>query len=243
MASIKTSKGVIHFKPLTVYPGIKQIDKIKAFENLKIVAEIMNSSGLKWGPVYGSLLGIIRDNDFITWDEDIDLFILEEDKEEFLPLLFEFQKAGFEVIRHWRCGLISIMRNGEYIDFYILKVIGEGVRSAIGVAYLFEKNVTDMIIWDFKGIPLPIPRDYEEFLEFKYGDWRTPVKYMDYEMSPFKKWKTKTRLYIINNLPDFLYYPLFRRHHKKDLDKFISTCKRKGVSIPLHLTLDNFKKQ
>ena len=243
MAKIETSKGMLYFSPKTIYPGIKQIDKEIAFENLKMVAEIMNSSGLKWGPVYGSLLGIIRDNDFITWDEDIDLFILEEEKEKFLPLLFDFKALGFEVIRNWRCGLISIMRNGEYIDFYILKKIGDGVRSAIGVAYLFEKNVTDMISWDFKGIKLPIPRDYEEFLEFKYGDWKTPVQYMDYEMNSFMRWKTKTRLYIINHLPDFLYYPLFRRHHQKDLNKFINTCRQKGVVIPPTLTLDNFKKQ
>lgn len=243
MESIKTSKGIIRFKPITVYPGIKQIDKVKAFDNLKIVSKIMNNSGLKWGPVYGSLLGIIRDNDFITWDEDIDLFILEEDKEKFLPLLFDFKREGFEIIRNWRCGLISIIRNGEYIDFYILKKIGEGVRSAIGVAYLFEKNVTDMIMWDFKGLKLPIPRDYEEFLEFKYGDWKTPVQYMDYEMGPLKRLRTKLRLYIINNLPDFLYYPLFRRHHQKDLEKFVATCRRKGVVIPENLTLNNYKKK
>ena len=84
MAVIKTSKGDFHFKPQIVYLGIKQIDKKIAFDNLKVVAEIMNKSDLKWGPVYGTLLGIIRDNDFITWDEDIDLFILEEDKASYI---------------------------------------------------------------------------------------------------------------------------------------------------------------
>lgn len=120
MARIETSKGFFHFIPQTVYLGIKQIDKDVAFENLKVVADIMNKTGLNWGPVLGSLLGIIRDNDFITWDEDIDLYILEEDKEQFLPLLFEFKAAGFDVIRYWRCGLISIKKNGEYIDFYFV---------------------------------------------------------------------------------------------------------------------------
>jgi len=36
--------------------------------------------------------------------------------------------------------------------------------------------VTDLVDYDFKGITLKIPRDYDEFLTFQYGDWRTPVK-------------------------------------------------------------------
>ena len=241
MAVIKTSKGDFHFKPQIVYLGIKQIDKKIAFDNLKVVAEIMNKSDLKWGPVYGSLLGIIRDNDFITWDEDIDLFILEEDKEKFLPFLFEFQNAGFEVIRHWRCGLISIKRNGEYIDFYFPKLIAEGVRSTIGVAYLFDKYLNDTIVWDFKGIKLNIPREYEEFLEFQYGDWRTPVKYADFNLPFLKKWKMIIRLYIINHLPNFLFWPLFRMHHKKDLEKFKNKCHKKGVELPADISLVKYK--
>lgn len=242
MASIKTSKGVFHFNPQTVYLGIKQIDKEIAFENLKVVAKIMNKSGLNWGPVLGSLLGIIRDNDFITWDEDIDLYILDEDKERFLPLLFEFKAAGFDVIRYWRCGLVSIKRNGEYIDFYFLKKVGTNIRCAVGEVFFFEKYFQHLTKYNFKGIELSVPEDYEEYLEFRYGDWRTPVQYADFEMDFYHKWKMIILLYIKNHIPDFLYYPLFIKHHQPHLDKFKAKCVSKGIALPDDLSLNYYHK-
>lgn len=240
MASINTSKGVIHFKPQIVYLGIKQIDKKIAFENLAVVAKILDCSGLKWGPVYGTLLGIIRDNDFITWDEDIDLYILEEDKEKFLPLLFDLQKEGFEIIRNWRCGVISIRRCGEYIDFYFPKLIGKGVRCVTGDGFILDTYLRNTIMWDFQGLKLSIPRDYNSYLCMEYGDWKTPVKYANFELSFFKKWMIIIRLLIINHLPNSLYWPLFRKHHQKDLAKFKAKCQSLGVHIPSDLSLKRF---
>lgn len=242
MARITTSKGVLTYRPRIIYPGINQIDKHIAFENLKVVAEIMNQSGLKWGPVLGTLLGIVRDNDFITWDEDIDLYVMEEDKENFLPLLFEFQNAGFDVIRNWRGGLVSIMRNGEYIDFYYMKDLGGRVRCAVGDAFIFEKYLTDTIPWDFKGVTLNVPREYDEFLTFHYGDWRTPVQWLDYEMNAFRRFKLKLLILIKNHLlPDCIYYPLFRKTHQARLDRFLAKCSRKGVVLDGKVSLDAYK--
>lgn len=240
MAVIKTSKGDFYFKPQIVYLGIKQIDKQIAFENLKVVSEIMNKSGLNWGPVFGTLLGIIRDNDFITWDEDIDLYVLNEDKEKFLPLLFDFKNAGFEVIRNWRCGLISIKRNGEYIDFYFVKKLEGNIMCSTGDAFYFDKYFKDTIVWDFKGIKFNIPREYEEFLEFQYGDWKTPVQYCDFEMNVLQKWKMITYLYFVNHIPNWIYYPLFRHHHQQHLDKFKAKCAAKGIMLPDNLSLNNY---
>jgi len=39
MASIKTSRGVLHYKPVNIYLAIKQIDREVAFENLQIHCE------------------------------------------------------------------------------------------------------------------------------------------------------------------------------------------------------------
>lgn len=243
MAIIKTNKGILKFKPQIVYVGIKRIDKAIALENLKVVARIMNQSGLNWGPALGTLLGIIRENDFITWDEDIDLYIMDEDKEKFFPILFEFQKEGFDVIRYWRCGLVSIKRNGEYIDFYFMKDVGANVRCAVGEVFIFEKYLKDTIEWDFKGCKMNIPRNYEDILEFRYGDWRTPVQYADYEMTTWRKCKIISLLWIKNHMPDFLYYPLFRRHHQPALNKFLSKCKERNIELQGKVTLDYYKKE
>lgn len=242
MSKIITSKGPIYYTPQTVYVGIKPIDKEIALVNLKDVAEVMNKSGLNWGPVLGTLLGIVRENDFITWDEDIDLYVMEEDKEKFLPLLFEFKERGFDVIRFWRCGLVSIKRNGEYIDFYFMKDLGGGIRCAVGEAFMFEQYLVDTIKWDFKGCELNIPNKYDEFLTFHYGDWRTPVQWANYNMTTLRKWRTISLLWIKNHIPDFLYYPLFRRHHQPSLDKFRRKCASKGIILSDEVSLKAYRK-
>ena len=95
MAKIQTSQGTIKFRSKFLYVGIKQIDKEIAFENLKLVAQVLNRLGIKWGPFLGTLLGIVRENDFITWDEDTDLYILEEDEDILKSSLWELMSFGF----------------------------------------------------------------------------------------------------------------------------------------------------
>lgn len=241
MAVIKTTKGNLKYSPMILYPGIKQINKKIALENLKVVSDIMHKSGIKWGPVLGTLLGIIRENDFITWDEDIDLFIMEEDKEKFLPLLFDFINAGFKIARSWRCGLVSIIRNGEYIDFYFMKDLHGGVRCAVGDAFIFEKYLTDVIPWDFKGVQFYIPREYDEFLTFHYGDWRTPVQWNDYGMSWKRKLKLRVMLTIKNHImPDWLYYSKFPKYHQPRLERFREKCRKKGVELSPEVSLEYY---
>lgn len=133
MASIKTPRGRFHYKPRFVYLGIKRINPDIAFDNLTVLVGILEKAGITVSPAYGSLLGIIREKGFIAWDEDIDLFILKEDKDKFLNSLWDMKDAGFELIRDVRVGhLYSVMRNGEYIDFYVMEPVTPEVRTTLG---------------------------------------------------------------------------------------------------------------
>ena len=42
MSIIKTSKGNFKYKNKILYLGIKQIDKVQALENLKLLATVLN---------------------------------------------------------------------------------------------------------------------------------------------------------------------------------------------------------
>ena len=65
---------------------------------------------------------IFLENNFIEWDEDIDLFVLEEDKNKLLNAFWDLKEVGFDLVRVDRCDMLySVMRNGEYIDFYITR--------------------------------------------------------------------------------------------------------------------------
>lgn len=238
MGKIRTSRGDLKFKSRILYLGIKQIDREQALENLKEVYSVISKTKLHWGPIFGTLLGIVRENNFIEWDEDIDLYIKEEEEELFKDTLWDLKALGFEIIRYERRGLYSIMKRGEYIDFYVLKKISPTLRHAGGWEFIFDKYITDTVIHDFKGIRFEIPREYDEFLTFHYGDWRTPVKWANYQMNPFQKFKAKAIFYIKNNIPDFMYYYLIDRYHRKDLEKFKQKCIKKGCPIEDGVKLD-----
>ena len=70
---IHTSAGTYSYAFRPIFAGIKPIDKVIAKENLFLLKDICDEAGLKFILFYGTLLGAIREHDFITHDEDIDL--------------------------------------------------------------------------------------------------------------------------------------------------------------------------
>ena len=71
--NIPTSKGNYSYRFVPIYQGIKPIDKKKAKENLSLLKRICNEHNLDFILFYGTLLGAIREHDFISHDEDIDI--------------------------------------------------------------------------------------------------------------------------------------------------------------------------
>lgn len=236
MASIKTPKGRLHYKPKNLYLGIKQIDRDIAFENLGVLLEVLKKNNVLVSPALGTLLGIIRENNFIEWDEDIDLFVLEEDKNKLLNAFWDLKEVGFDLVRVDRCDMLySVMRNGEYIDFYIMEKLSPEVRGSADI-FMFERHLTELIDWDFRGLTISVPKDYEEFLEFRYGDWRTPVKFANFNLTRGQIFKAKFINWLKNLPPYRIRLWMLKKYHKKDLDKFLERCKKKGITLnyPIH---------
>ena len=229
MASIKTPKGRFRYKPKNLYLGIKQIDRDIAFENLRVLLEVLKKSDVLISPALGTLLGIIRENNFIEWDEDIDLFVLKEDKDKLLNAFWDLKEVGFDLVRVDRCGMLySVMRNGEYIDFYIMEKLSPEVRCSADI-FMLERHLTDLIDWDFHGVIIKVPKDYEEFLELRYGDWRKPVKYANFSLSKAQVFKSKTINVVKSLIPFNLKRWMLKRYHEKDFKKFVSRCEEKGI--------------
>lgn len=239
MAKLKTSKGTFHYNRKVLYLGSKRLNKEIALENLFLISLILKENGISLRPVFGTLLGMIRDNDFIEWDEDVDCAILKEDEEKLRDILPTLQEKGFELVRYLRRGLYSFMRNGEYIDFYVLRLVSTDVRHTGGRDFLIEKYVRDTIEWDFKGIKMVIPREYEEYLEFTYGDWKTPKQYLNFDDRGLKFCFHWMKQYIKDYLlPDFLYYPMLVDYHRKHQMIFLQKCRNKGIVVDENINLN-----
>lgn len=220
MTKIETKNGIYSYKPKTLFLGIKKINREIAKENLLLFKHIADKHKLSFGLAYGTTLGAIRENNFIEHDEDIDLFILEEEKDILLGMLFELRDNGFDVIRYDKRGLLSIQRKGEYIDFYIFRPLTEGIRECCGERVLEEFLVETTAI-DFLGDKFLVPKDYLTYLHCEYGEnWRTPIAYAEYNVS-----KVRQLLFILKDrikysLPNFLYDRLTKLSEKKFIKSF-----------------------
>ncbi|AWV91135.1 hypothetical protein DN745_18105 [Bradymonas sediminis] len=152
-------------------------------ENLFVLADILDAQSIRYGIIYGTLLGAIRDNGFIPWDEDVDLFVLDEDRQLFLSLLFEMRQEDLEVVRYTG-DLLSLMRGSDYIDIYFMrrKLFGDRVCGADRLrARFFETRETIQ----FLGRSFPTVAEPEAFLDYAYGkDWKTPIKHKHAEVVP-----------------------------------------------------------
>lgn len=173
MRSIETNKGTYEFKELVFELGVKKIDMEISKQNLLTVKKCFDQYNLTFGLLYGTLLGAIRENNFIEHDEDTDTFILEEDRELLLSTLFELRDLGFEVGRYVD-DLLSIVKDGEYIDIYIYKRLNKNTRTNGG--YVIDANYLENLV-DYKlfGVNFKIPNNAEKLLVILYGnDWRIP---------------------------------------------------------------------
>ena len=229
MPKIITSNGVIRYKTHVLYCGVKYIDKEIAFENLKLFKKILSKNNIKFQLAYGTLLGAVREHDFISHDEDIDLVILEEEKQHTFDILPQLIAEGFEIARYDRRGLLSIIRKGEYIDLYFMKSDGKGIRTCSGILVI-EKFLTNTAPISFKGEEFEVPKDYKGFLECEYGkSWSTPIEWHDFNMPKWRRWMFYLKEHLKDALPDSLYFRLASKSEKKleakcrkQIDKYLS---------------------
>ena len=143
----------------------------------------------------GSLLGVVRDGDFLPWDNDLDLCVVENEQFKWGNLEKALVSAGFEKIREFQCnGNITEQAyafGNSHFDVFAVKPM-DGDRAQVCI-YLKENNVwyADESHWtvmrldtflpkgktyvDVRGYPLPIPENSEQLLEKQYGpSWRIP---------------------------------------------------------------------
>lgn len=200
MAAIKTSFGeIITYRNHVLY-GQKQINKSIAFDNLITLKEILDKAEIDFILIAGTLLGAIREHDFITYDEDIDLAFLYENKQRVIDILPRLLECGFSIARYDRRNLLSVIKDNEYIDFYFFQKDEEVLRRCNGwlIPARFLEITTKIV---FKGIVFSAPREYEEYLKYEYGEsWRIPVKWFNYGISK-RLW---LKIYIKERSKEFL---------------------------------------
>ncbi len=143
----------------------------KIFENLKLNVWITG----------GTALGAMRDNNFIEWDDDIDMDMLESD---FVPKMYILKELLIE-----SDFIVRLKDTNEYPKMVVFKY---GMKVAIGSlkesgkfllrpAYKLPKIFFDPSkTIKFMGISVLAPFPPHDYLEYVYGkNWSIPKKIED----------------------------------------------------------------
>ena len=197
MNEIETRNGIVKINSKDFTEPTRYLNLDVAKKNLLDLKEVMDDSGVKFGLIYGTLLGAYRENNFIKHDYDTDLFVLEEVKQDLLDSLPKLINIGFEVCRYDGL-LLSVSRDDEYIDFYFFRKSFFFYRkNNVGLSAK-SKYLENTVDFYFLGKSFQIPKNVESFLIELYGaSWNIPI---EDDPSMNHHWYIKIRGFIQNKI-------------------------------------------
>lgn len=239
---LKTSKGYLEYDSHLMYFGNHKIDKDIMLENIQILSLYLDKIGINWGPAFGTLIGIVRNDDFLPWNPVFDIYILKEDEERFKDVLWLLLEVGFTLVRHERRGLYYLKRNNEVIKAFVLHKISSDVRHTGGSDFIHEKYLQNIVKWNFKDVMLNVPEEVDEYLSFRYGkNWITPLQTKTYKQGVLSKYYHWAKTWVHDHLPDSLYYSWLLLHRQKDFKLFKVQCESAGIPLPENVQLASMK--
>jgi hypothetical protein len=151
------------------------MEKKIAKENLFLLKKVFDANGVSFRLGFGTLLGAIRDKDFIVGDKDIDLVFLLEDKIVVESLLPSLSSIGFSVFLN-KNNYLLLKRKGVQVDLYffskrnVFDVLFERVSCGYGLWCIFIPDRFNYAVplkffgVGFWGLPV-------EWLSYTYGNW------------------------------------------------------------------------
>ncbi len=151
----------------------------KGLQEVKVIFEKI---GIPYFLASGTLLGAVREKNFIRWDWDVQCYLTTETafdvKDEIIKA---FTQEGFVLETH--------NPNYDSLKFVFTKYGAEyeitswykkgDMRYRTRYSQLPAKFFENTAVIDFLGAEYPCMTPAEEYLEFCYGDWRTPKRTMD----------------------------------------------------------------
>lgn len=154
----------------------------------KLFIRVAEKNNLVYWASSGTLLGAVREENMIPWDDDIDVDVPTNTVQSLLAMSLELEKFGlkFEFDDYiWRIRYIdSSPATNAYIDLFEYKKDDKGnwnYTESYNInrwpnAYYKDDEIFPLKDYKFGNLTIKGPNNPVPYLERQYGDWKTPVK-------------------------------------------------------------------
>lgn len=163
---------------------------------LEDIHTILNKHNIEFWLESGTLLGIVRENRLLPWDNDIDIAINEKSLPALLNVLPQISSAGYRVrVRHFLINSKPFqkgtartikVRNRSFYFFKGQVSLDIYVKFKHENHYFYQcgnkKKSTDATFFEhlneieFNKKIYKIPNNHEKYLSNKYGNWKVTNK-------------------------------------------------------------------
>ena len=153
-------------------------------KNFREIVDILDDLKLDFFLEGGVLLGAIREKDFIKWDWDVEIaFLSDEFTKKFDDVLKRLEESGFTIMNYnnnFHHLKINIYKN-DAPDITSFSLFGWSYNRYIKSFVRKDIRIPEKFIFNMKKINfldrlIYVPTPAKEYLEYKYGDWMTPLK-------------------------------------------------------------------
>ena len=161
--------------------------KKNAVNGMDILQKILDSCSVKYFWAFGTLLGIMRDDELIENDLDLDLVIYLEENEK-SELIKALLLRGYEHLHSYyfnNCliqtqlrfnkvmvDLSFVFEEEEFDSYYLMYNSSDEDKVLYKITF---RKVNEIKKHEFRNILVNIPESWEEYLEDNYGSgWRIP---------------------------------------------------------------------
>lgn len=177
---------------------IKDIEPESAnelYDLLQVIVCELDKSNTEYTIVGGTLLGAVRHNGLIPWDDDADLAILNKTPQEVLEILKPLEKINIISYEPLKGNIVIVKYEGSKIslDLFMMRKSENILNNEEVYQFLFPYNLQYPNEWFYEEELYPIknykfgplflkgPNNYENYLSRAYNNWKNVAMKWNHE--------------------------------------------------------------
>ncbi len=165
---------------------LAQCNQDALIDDLKFVFELLNRLGYRSFINCGTLLGACREGSFVGHDDDVDLAVLIDGKDDETVVDAIYQLCATLNESGALSGTARMFHSSPYVKVHIPTGVGVDLFAfwmRNGRAYIWphtfgeltEDDIFPLTTRSLNGVPFPAPKEPEKMLAVTYGEgWKTP---------------------------------------------------------------------